>query len=189
MALHPKTWILAQYGGCELSVLGQVFQDSRSSVPGILVKCARFCSRQCLARRIPDKTTLATEVAAWKTTRNDVRSGCRWQFATADARTKLSHLYPKIERSSRLVSFLSIIEKLSTSQKIRYLASSQWNPRRSRGARSIIMGKRRDKKPSQWNPRRSRGASRDCCADGNCYLWSQWNPRRSRGASCYINCK
>ena len=117
MALHPKTWILAQYGGCELSVLGQVFQDSRSSVPGILVKCARFCSRQCLARRIPDKTTLATEVAAWKTTRNDVRSGCRWQFATADARTKLSHLYPKIERSSRLVSFLSIIEKLSTRKR------------------------------------------------------------------------
>ena len=128
MALHPKTWILAQYGGCELSVLGQVFQDSRSSVPGILVKCARFCSRQCLARRIPDKTTLATEVAAWKTTRNDVRSGCRWQFATTDARTKLSHLYPKIERSSRLVSFLSIIEKLSTRfptiKRIKTLVSS-----------------------------------------------------------------
>ena len=129
MALHPKTWILAQYGGCELSVLGQVFQDSRSSVPGILVKCARFCSRQCLARRIPDKTTLATEVAAWKTTRNDVRSGCRWQFATADARTKLSHLYPKIERSSRLVSFLSIIEKLSTSFSLSLSRSylKNWN--------------------------------------------------------------
>ena len=35
-------------------------------------------NRQCLARRIPDKTTLAIEVEAWKTTRNDVGSGCKW---------------------------------------------------------------------------------------------------------------
>ena len=31
-------------------------------------------SRQCLARRIPDKATLTTEVEAWKTTRNNVDS-------------------------------------------------------------------------------------------------------------------
>ena len=50
-------------------------------------------SRQCFARRIPDQTTLATEVEAWKTTRIDVGSGCKWQFTTQNTRTKLAHLY------------------------------------------------------------------------------------------------
>ena len=71
----PKHGSWLNMAECELSVLG----------------------RQCLARRIPDKTTLATEVEAWKKTRNDVGAGCKWQFTTEDARTKLSHLYPKIE--------------------------------------------------------------------------------------------
>ena len=71
----PKLGSWLNMAECELSVLG----------------------RQCLARRIPDKATLPTEVEAWKTTRNDVGSGCKWQFTTEDARTKLSHLYPKIE--------------------------------------------------------------------------------------------
>ena len=43
--------------------------------------------RQCLARRIPKKTTLATEVEAWKTKRNDVGAGCKWQFTTEDAKS------------------------------------------------------------------------------------------------------
>ena len=71
----PKHGSWLNMAECELSVLG----------------------RQYLARRIPDKATLTTEVEAWKTTRNDVGSGCKWQFTTEDARTKLSHLYPKIE--------------------------------------------------------------------------------------------
>ena len=33
-------------------------------------------SRQCRARRIPDKTTLAAEVEAWQTTRNGVGAKC-----------------------------------------------------------------------------------------------------------------
>ena len=53
-------------------------------------------SRQCLARRIPDKTTLADEIKAWETTRNGVGAKCNWQFTTEDARTKLSRLYPQI---------------------------------------------------------------------------------------------
>ena len=59
-------------------------------------------SRQCLARRIPDQTKLADEIEAWETTRNSVGSGCKWQFTTQDARTKLSHLYPQVECSSAL---------------------------------------------------------------------------------------
>jgi hypothetical protein len=50
--------------------------------------------RQCLDRRLPDRTTLTTEVAAWVAARNAAHIGVEWHFTTADARTKLRHLYP-----------------------------------------------------------------------------------------------
>ena len=53
-------------------------------------------SSQCLDRRIPDKTTLAEEVAAWKAHRNRHHAKADWQFTTADARVKLKRLYPAI---------------------------------------------------------------------------------------------
>lgn len=51
-------------------------------------------SRQCLDRRIPDRATLAVEVAAWQAERNAAGATADWQFTTADARTKLRRLYP-----------------------------------------------------------------------------------------------
>jgi hypothetical protein len=51
-------------------------------------------SRQCLNRRIPDMATLDREVKAWEHRRNKVGAPIRWQFTTADTRTKLAHLYP-----------------------------------------------------------------------------------------------
>ena len=52
-------------------------------------------TRQCLARRIPDKETLANEAAAWEKGRNGKQAKIDWQFQTQDARIKLKHLYPK----------------------------------------------------------------------------------------------
>lgn len=52
--------------------------------------------RQCLNRRIPDKSMLTSEVAAWEQERNHKVVKVDWQFRTADARIKLKHLYPKI---------------------------------------------------------------------------------------------
>jgi hypothetical protein len=52
--------------------------------------------RQCLSRRIPDKTTLEKEVGAWQTDRNAKVVKVDWRFTTADARIKLKHLYPVI---------------------------------------------------------------------------------------------
>ncbi len=52
-------------------------------------------TRQCLARRIPDKQTLANETAAWQNERNCSQAAIDWQFTTKNARTKLKHLYPK----------------------------------------------------------------------------------------------
>jgi transposase len=54
-------------------------------------------SRQCLNRRIPDKDTLITEVAAWERNRNCARTTINWQFRTADARIKLRRLYPETD--------------------------------------------------------------------------------------------
>ena len=51
-------------------------------------------SRQCLGRRIGDRDTLVTAVAAWEAARNEQRAAIRWQFTVDDARTKLHRLYP-----------------------------------------------------------------------------------------------
>lgn len=50
-------------------------------------------SRQCLDRRIPDKETLTTEVAAWQQRRNNVNAKVNWRFTNSEARIKLKHLY------------------------------------------------------------------------------------------------
>jgi len=52
-------------------------------------------TRQCLARRIPDKQTLTKETEAWQDARNRKKANIDWQFTTEDARTKLKHLYPQ----------------------------------------------------------------------------------------------
>ena len=51
-------------------------------------------ARQCLDRRIPDRATLVTEVAAWVAARNATPTPAHWSFTVADARTCLHHLYP-----------------------------------------------------------------------------------------------
>jgi hypothetical protein len=52
---------------------------------------------QCLGRRIGTMAELRAEVAAWQDERNDREVVIDWQFTTADARTKLRHLYPQIQ--------------------------------------------------------------------------------------------
>jgi len=51
---------------------------------------------QCLDRRIPDMTTMQTEVSAWERDRNNSARKIVWQFTTSDARIKLKRLYPKM---------------------------------------------------------------------------------------------
>jgi hypothetical protein len=54
-------------------------------------------SRQCLERRIEDRSVLANEIGAWESDRNSAECKVHWQFTTAKARTKLWRLYPVIE--------------------------------------------------------------------------------------------
>lgn len=53
-------------------------------------------SRQCLDRRIPDKSTLDSETRAWQKYRNTHNAKADWHFTTQDARVKLKRLYPVI---------------------------------------------------------------------------------------------
>jgi hypothetical protein len=53
-------------------------------------------SRQCLDRRIPDKATLTTEVAAWQQRRNIAEAKIDWRFTNDEARIKLKRLYPTL---------------------------------------------------------------------------------------------
>lgn len=49
---------------------------------------------QCLDRRIPDKTILTKEIAAWEKDRNKNHAIADWQFTTENARIILKRLYP-----------------------------------------------------------------------------------------------
>src|SRR6266566_2087029 len=50
---------------------------------------------QCLDRRIPDKATLLTEIAAWERQRNAETAHITWMFTVDRAREKLGRLYPQ----------------------------------------------------------------------------------------------
>ncbi len=54
-------------------------------------------SRQCLARRIPDRETLTREVRVWQDQRNADTKPVEWRLTTDDARIKLKSLYPSIQ--------------------------------------------------------------------------------------------
>jgi DDE superfamily endonuclease len=60
--------------------------------------------RQCLDRRLPDRDTVTTEVAAWQLDRNAAECRVDWRFTTANARIKLRRLYPVIEPVNSSVS-------------------------------------------------------------------------------------
>lgn len=49
--------------------------------------------RQCLNRRIPDRETIASEVAAWQKRRNAAHRRIHWTFTRQDADRKLGRHY------------------------------------------------------------------------------------------------
>ena len=57
-------------------------------------------TRQCLSRTIENIASLREELAAWEVERNKVAAKVNWQFRTADARVKLSSLYPTFTTAS-----------------------------------------------------------------------------------------
>jgi transposase len=51
--------------------------------------------RQCLDRRIAEKSTLVSEIAQWERRRNRDRAGIDWMFTVDRAREKLGRAYPR----------------------------------------------------------------------------------------------
>ena len=52
---------------------------------------------EALAERMPDKTSVAREVTAWETERNEAQASINWRFTTEDARINLKRLYPSFD--------------------------------------------------------------------------------------------
>ena len=57
-------------------------------------------TRQCLSRRIDNIVKLREELSAWESERNTNAAKVNWHFRTADARIKLSSLYPQFTTAS-----------------------------------------------------------------------------------------
>jgi hypothetical protein len=55
---------------------------------GVMVK-------QCLDRRIADKPTLISEIAAWEQRRNTAKARIKWMFTVERARQKMGRVYPQ----------------------------------------------------------------------------------------------
>jgi hypothetical protein len=53
-------------------------------------------NRQCLDRRIGERSEMSAEVEIWTEERNNKKVIADWQFTTTDARIKLRRLYPQI---------------------------------------------------------------------------------------------
>ena len=53
-------------------------------------------TRQCLARRVPNKDALRRHISAWQRQRDKLGAAANWRFTTDDARVKLKRLYPAI---------------------------------------------------------------------------------------------
>ena len=54
-------------------------------------------SSQCLNRHIATIEEIKHEIEAWQESRNNKNCKIKWQFTTADARTKLKRLYPSFD--------------------------------------------------------------------------------------------
>jgi len=95
---HSPACLYERFEPAEARRLAQRFEWHYTPEHGSWLNMAEIelsvLSRQCLARRISNKQTLATEVSAWEKERNDVKVQIDWQFITDDARIKLKRLYP-----------------------------------------------------------------------------------------------
>ena len=103
LSTHTPASLYAAFPAAEARRLAKRFEWHYTPKHGSWLDMAEselgVLSSQCLSRRIPDKQTLQTEVAAWQDYRNKHHTKADWQFTTADARVKLKRLYPILNDS------------------------------------------------------------------------------------------
>jgi len=96
--IHSPACLYERFEPVEARRLAQRFEWHYTPEHGSWLNMAEIelsiLSRQCIKRRISNKQTLATEVAAWEKARNHVQVQINWQFKPDNARIKLKRLYP-----------------------------------------------------------------------------------------------
>jgi DDE superfamily endonuclease len=101
LSTHTPASLYAAFPAAEARRLAERFEWHYTPKHGSWLDMAEselaVLATQCLDRRIPDKATLITEVAAWQHNRNSRCVKADWQFTTDDARVKLKTLYPQFE--------------------------------------------------------------------------------------------
>lgn len=97
---HGPHSLYQRFGAAEAHRLAQKFEWHYTPEHGSWLNVAEcelsVMARQCTSRRIPSKSILATELAAWQSDRNLHTAKINWQFTTADSRIKLRKLYPNL---------------------------------------------------------------------------------------------
>ena len=97
---HKLSALYNAFPADEASRLAERFEVHHTPKHGSWLNMAEIeigvLSRQCLARRIPDRETLKRQIAAWQARRNAAATPVDWRFRTEDARIKLKSLYPTI---------------------------------------------------------------------------------------------
>jgi hypothetical protein len=73
------------------------YTPKHGSWPNMAETEINIVGRQCLDRRLDNRSVMADEVAAWENARKVRRAHIHWTFTVAVARQKLLKLYPPIE--------------------------------------------------------------------------------------------
>jgi hypothetical protein len=101
LSTHTAASLYAAFPAVEARRLDERFEWHYTPKHGSWLDMAEselgVLATQCLDRRIPDKSKLIEEVAAWQDNRNKHHVKADWQFTTNDARVKLKRLYPHFE--------------------------------------------------------------------------------------------
>ena len=96
--IHSPACLYERFDPVEARRLAQRFEWHYTPEHGSWLNMAEIelsiLGRQCTNRRIPNKTTLAREVATWEKDRNNLKVQIHWQFKPDNARIKLKRLYP-----------------------------------------------------------------------------------------------
>lgn len=97
---HRKSSLYEAFEPAEAKRIADKFEIRYTPKHGSWLNMAEIelshLNRQCLDRRIGERSEMSSEVGAWTKERNDNKVIADWQFTTADARVKLRKLYPTI---------------------------------------------------------------------------------------------
>ncbi len=96
--IHDLSVVYLVYPPAEARRLVQRFEVHHTPKHGSWLDMAEIeinlIERNCLQRRVPDRTTLARRVAALEQERNAAKATIAWRFRTGDARRKMQRIYP-----------------------------------------------------------------------------------------------